>query len=89
MPNPVDMSIETEDNSQRSAIDLDVDLLFCGELGEARDSLAKAASRDALSQAQHEALDGIIHAFFFELLQPSRSLQPPQHGRPPPDFLLG
>jgi hypothetical protein len=30
VPNPVDMSIETEDNSQRSATELDVDLLFCG-----------------------------------------------------------
>jgi spore maturation protein CgeB len=30
VPNPVDVSIETEDNSQRTSAELDVDLLFCG-----------------------------------------------------------
>lgn len=30
IPNPVDISIETEDNSQKSAADLNVDLLYCG-----------------------------------------------------------
>jgi hypothetical protein len=30
IPNPVDISVETENNSEKSVVDLDVDLLFCG-----------------------------------------------------------